>query len=358
MPLGFSRPLESVVPRPVFYKPVQLLGLTKPVFCKVGQKGDSMENEGTTYIGVDVSKDSLDVAFHGVKNVMHVGNDEAGVQKIVRLAVKRNAALVCFEATGGYEVKLWMALTEAGLNPAPSNPRMVRHFAQSAGRLAKTDGIDARVIADYAYAMKPRITPFPETDEIKEIVVRRCQLIEMITAEKNRLKITRNKVLKEDVQSNIEWLQAKLEKIDKDLEAAIKANPAWRDKAQLLRSASGVGKILSACLIAQLPELGTLNGKRIAALVGVAPLNHDSGNSHGKRSPWGGRSRVRAALYMATLAATRCNPVIRHFYQRLCAAGKLKKVAIIACMRKLLTILNAMVRNGTVWQPEFCALPY
>lgn len=317
-----------------------------------------MENEEKTYIGVDVSKESLDVAIHGAKNVMHVGNDEAGVQKIVRLAVKRHAALVCFEATGGYEVKLWIALTEAGLNPAPSNPRMVRHFAQSAGRLAKTDSIDARVIAYYACAMQPRITPFPEADEIKEIVARRCQLIGMITAEKNRIKITRNKVLKEDIQSNIEWLQAKLEKINKDLEAAIKASPAWKNKDQLLRSVPGVGKILSACLIAQLPELGALNNKRIAALVGVAPLNHDSGNSHGKRSPWGGRGRVRAALYMATLAATHCNPVIRPFYRRLCAAGKLKKVALIACMRKLLTILNAMVRNGTAWQPEFCALPY
>lgn len=312
-----------------------------------------MEHEEMTYIGVDVSKDSLDVALHGVKNVMHVGNDEVGIQKIMRLAVKRNAALVCFEATGGYEVKLWMALTEAGLNPAPSNPRMVRHFAQSAGRLAKTDSIDARVIADYACAMQPRITPFPDTDVLKETAARRSQLIGMITAEKNRLKITRNKVLKEDIQTNIEWLQAKLEKIDKELEAGIKASPAWKDKDLLLQSVPGVGKILSTCLIAQLPELGTLNSKRIAALVGVAPLNHDSGNSHGKRSPWGGRSRVRAALYMATLAATRCNPVIRPFYSRLCAAGKLKKVALIACMRKLLIILNAMVKNNTLWQPDY-----
>lgn len=312
-----------------------------------------MENEEKTYIGVDVSKDNLDVALHGVKNVMHVGNDEAGIQKIVRLAAKRNAALVCFEATGGYEVKLWIALTEAGLNPAPSNPRNVRYFAQSQGILAKTDSIDARVIADYAYTMKPRITQFPETNEVSEIVARRCQLTEMIVAEKNRLKMTRNNVLKEDIQSNLEWLQAKLEKIDKDLEASIKANPAWKDKNQLLQSVPGVGKVLSACLIAQLPELGTLNGKRIAALVGVAPLNHDSGKSHGKRSPWGGRSRVRATLYMATLAATRCNPVIRQFFSHLCAEGKLKKVALIACMRKLITILNAMVKNHTSWQPTY-----
>jgi transposase len=309
-----------------------------------------MENREQTYIGVDVSKDSLDVAIHGVRDVMRVSNDGAGVRKIVRLAVNRDAALVCFEATGGYEVKLWMALTEAGLNPAPSNPRLVRHFAQGAGRLAKTDVIDARVIADYACAMEPRITPFPETNALKEIVARRCQLIEMIVAEKNRFKTSRIKVLREDIQTNIEWLQTKVEKIDKELEAGIKVSPEWKDKDQLLQSVPGVGKILSACLVAQLPELGTLNNKRIAALVGVAPLNHDSGKSHGKRSPWGGRSRVRAALYMATLAATRCNPIIRQFYSRLCAAGKLKKVAIIACMRKLIIILNAMVKNHTLWQ--------
>lgn len=314
-----------------------------------------MENKEQTCIGVDVSKESLDVAIHGVKNLMHVSNDEAGVQKIVRLAVKRNAALVCFEATGGYEVKLWMALTEAGLNPASSNPRMVRHFAQSAGRLAKTDAIDAHIIADYAYAMNPRVTPFPETAELKEIASRRCQLQEILTAEKNRLHITRNRSLKEQIEAHITWLEEEMDKIDRDLKTGIKACPDWQEKDELLQSAPGVGEGLSTCLISQLPELGILDRRRIAALVGVAPLNRDSGHSHGKRRIWGGRSHVRAALYMATLSATRCNPAIRPLYLRLLEKGKTKKTAITACMRKLLIILNAMVKHHSYWR--FAAEP-
>ena len=309
-----------------------------------------MENQEQTCIGVDVSKESLDVAVHGVKNVMHVGNDEAGVQKIVRLAVKRNAALVCFEATGGYEVKLWMALTEAGLNPAPSNPRMVRHFAQSAGRLAKTDALDAHIIADYAYAMNPRGMPFPETAELKELASRRCQLQEMLTAEKNRLHTARNSSLKEQIQAHLAWLEEELDRVDSDLKADIEACPEWQEKDKILQSTPGVGKGLSTCLISQLPELGILNRQRIAALVGVAPLNRDSGHSHGKRRIWGGRNHVRAALYMATLSATRCNPAIRPLYLRLLEKGKTKKTAITACMRKLITILNAMLKHHSYWR--------
>lgn len=311
-----------------------------------------------TYIGVDVSKDSLEVAIQGVKNVMHVSNDDEGVQKVVRLALKRNAAMVCFEATGGYEVKLWMALTEARLNAAPSNPRMVRYFAQCAGRLAKTDAIDARVIADYARALKPRAVPFPETAELKELASRHCQLQEMLTAERNRLHITRNTDLKQQIQAHIAWLKNQLDEVDKDLKSGIKDCPEWKERDELLRSAPGVGEGLSTCLIARLPELGVLDRQRIAALVGVAPLNRDSGRFHGKRTVWGGRSAVRAALYMATLSATRFNPVIRQFYLRLLEKGKPKKTAITACMRKLLTILNAMVKNGKAWNPDCIGLSH
>ncbi len=316
-----------------------------------------MENQEKTYIGVDVSKDSLEVAIHGVRNPMHVSNDDAGITKIIRLAVKRHAALVCFEATGGYEVRLWMALTEAGLNACASNPRLVRHFAQSAGRLAKTDAIDAQTIADYAFALQPRTTPFPETAELKEIASRHSQLQEMLTAERNRLHMARQDSLKAQIQAHIAWLEKELAEINKDLRKGIKDSPEWLQRDEILRSTPGVGEGLATCLIARLPELGLLDRQRIAALVGVAPLNRDSGHYHGKRTVWGGRSPVRAALYMAALCATRCNPVIRRFYLRLLESGKTKKTALTACMRKLLTILNAMVKNGQAWNPNLLPHP-
>jgi len=308
-----------------------------------------MGNQERAYAGIDVSKESLDLAIHDERQQWHFTNDPAGLRQVITLLRKNKPATVCFEATGGYELPLWTTLTEAGMNPAPSNPRLVRHFARSAGRLAKTDALDARVIADYAYAMKPRVTPFPETEILKEIISRRCQLVEMISAEKNRLKSARNASVKDDIQATIKYLEERLKNIDKELGAGIKASPEWRKKDKLLQSVPGVGKGLSACLIAQLPELGLLDRCKIAALVGVAPLNRDSGKSHGKRTIWGGRSRVRTALYMATLSATRHNPAIRPFYIRLLERGKTKKTAIVACMRKLLTILNAMMKNKTAW---------
>ena len=308
-----------------------------------------MGNQEGSYVGIDVSKGSLDLAIHDERQQWHFTNDTAGIRKVMALLRKHMPAMVCFEASGGYEATLWIALTEAGMNPAPSNPRLVRHFAQSAGRLAKTDALDARVIANYAYAMKPRLTPFPETGVLKEIVARRCQLVEMLSAEKNRLKSVRNASVKDDIEATIKYLEERLENIDKELRAGIKSSPEWREKDKLLQSVPGVGKGLSTCLIAQLPELGLLDRCKIAALVGVAPLNRDSGNSHGKRTIWGGRSRVRTALYMATLSATRHNPAIRPFYIRLLEKGKTKKTAIVACMRKMLTILNAMTKHRMYW---------
>jgi transposase len=311
-----------------------------------------------TYIGVDVCKGSLDVAVHGSRNLMHVPNDDAGVQKVVRLAIKRKAVMVCFEATGGYEVRLWIALSEAKLKPAMVNPRLVRHFAQGLGRLAKTDAIDAHVIAAFAAGAQPRVTPFPtETAGLKEIATRRAQLAEMLTAERNRRHMARSAAVREQVQAHIDWLEKELGQVDKDLRVAIKLSPEWQERDELLQSVPGVGDGLSACLIARLPEIGILNRRKQAALVGVAPLNRDSGHYHGKRTVWGGRSAVRAALYMATLSATRHNPVIRRFYLRLLANGKAKKTALTACMRKLLTILNAMIRTGTPWNPNYVPHP-
>jgi transposase len=318
---------------------------SKPASCKEGPKVRGMEK---VFIGVDVSKGSLDVAIHGVKNIMHTSNDEAGYNKVIRLAKKRNAALVCFEATGGYEMGLYMALSEAGVLAASVNPRRVRDFARSMGKLAKTDTVDARVIAHFAASAPIVSKPIPATQELKEMVVRRSQLVEMIVMETNRLKRAKGE-LRGSIAEHIAWLQKELGDIDHQLRDSIGEDPEYREKDTLLQSTPGIGSTTSAALVVQLPELGTLNRRQIAALVGVAPLNKDSGTSRGRRVTWGGRGRVRAALYMATLVATRCNPAISSFYHRLLEGGKTKKVALTACMRKLLTILNAMIKHRVAW---------
>ncbi len=306
------------------------------------------------FIGVDISKDSLDVAIHGVKNLMRASNNQAGIQKVIRLAKKRNATLVCFEATGGYEMPLYIALSETGVPVAPVNPRQIRDFARSMGKLAKTDIIDARVIAHFAStASGLKSRPIPDTQELKEIVNRRIQLVEMITMESNRLRGA-GKDLRAGIEAHIAWLKQQLKDMDDNLKNHIEQDPVCQDKDALLQSTPGVGPTVSAALIAQLPELGNMNRRQIAALVGVAPLNRDSGMSRGKRTIWGGRGRVRAALYMATLAAIQFNPVIRSCYTRLVAAGKAKKVALTACMRKLLTILNAMIKHHIPWSYSPC----
>ena len=284
---------------------------------------------------------------------MRVGNDQAGFQKIIRLAEKRNAYLVCFEATGGYEMPLYIALSEAGLPVASVNPRQIRDFARSTGKLAKTDSLDARVIAHFGYAVRPAAHPISDTRELKVAQARRIQLLEMITAETNRLRGAPQS-LKQRIEAHIIWLKAELADTDRDLKDTIEQDPAWREKDSLIRSTPGVGPVLSATLVSQLPELGTLDRRQIAALVGVAPLNHDSGKMRGHRIIWGGRANVRATLYMATLVATRFNPVIQNFYLRLCSAGKKKKVALTACMRKLLTILNSMLKHHSSWSYSPC----
>ncbi len=309
-----------------------------------------MDSQNETCMGIDVSKDGLEVALHGSKGVMSVPNSEAGIQKVIRLAKKRNAVRVCFEATGGYEVDLWIALSEARLNPCPVNPSRTRHFAKSAGRLAKTDRIDAEVIADYAFAMSPQVKPFPDTADLKDLARRRSQLQVMIYQEHNRLRTARDERLKSRIESHIRWLEEELANIDRQTRKTIESNPEWEAKDTILQSVPGVGDGLSSCLIACLPELGTLDRRKIAALVGVAPLNRDSGTFRGKRTIWGGRANIRPILYMATLAATTFNPAIRRFYWHLIESGKNKKTALVACMRKLLTTLNAMMKHGEAWR--------
>lgn len=301
-----------------------------------------------TYVGIDISRSTLDVAVYGDDKLRQYKNNPDGIEKLCSLMNKIKPALIVFEATGGYEMPLYIALDQAGLPAAPVNPRQVRDFARATGKLAKTDALDAMIIARFASALLPNPRPIPESHEIKEIVARRNQLVNMIVAEKNRLHNTREKI-KERIQAHIEWLEEELDSTNKELSQAIEANPEWQKKNNLLRSMPGVGPVLATTLLAELPELGNLGRKQITALVGVAPLNRDSGTLRGRRTIWGGRATVRSALYMATLVATRFNPVIRQFYQRLVDAGKCKKVAIVACMRKLLIILNSMIRYNTKW---------
>jgi transposase len=305
------------------------------------------------YVGIDISKDSLDMAIHGSKKQYQFTNDASGIKKLCKELLKLQPALVVFEATGGYEMPLYLGLDEAGLPAAPVNPRQVRDFARSTGKLAKTDVLDARIIAHFGYAIHPLSHPVPTTQELKVAQSRRTQLLEMITAESNRLKGAPAK-LRKRLEAHIEWLKQELQDTDQELKDLIQQDPIWKEKDDLLQSMPGVGPALSATLIAQLPELGTLTRWQIAALAGVAPFNRDSGHLRGRRMVWGGRTQVRAVLYMATLVATRFNPVIRSFYLRLCAAGKRKKVALTACMRKVITILNAMLMHNTSWSPDYC----
>jgi transposase len=302
------------------------------------------------YVGIDVAKATLDVAVSNQKEIKHFSNDEEGIFKLVNYIKTQSPAIIIMEATGGLEKLVAASLVENGLLPVIANPRQVRNYARAKGRLAKTDVIDARILAEFAVDIHPEVRTLADeqTEEIKALLVRRQQIIGILTAEKNRLPIARQ-TIKPSILANIEWLKHQLKEIDEELDKQIKNSPLWREKEDLLKSTPGVGPILSRTLLGSLPELGQLNRKQIAALVGVAPLNRDSGSMRGKRTTWGGRGRVRAALYMSTLVATRCNPGIAAYYGHLLEMGKAKKVALTACMRKLLTILNAMVRDNQSW---------
>ncbi len=311
-----------------------------------------MNQESLLFVGIDVSKDRLDVAVRPTGEAWQVSHDSRGISRLVECLGELAPQLVVLEATGGIEIALAGELASSHLAIAVVNPRQVRDFARATGKLAKTDALDAHALAHFAQAMRPSSRPLPNTDtqELKALVARRRQLVEMITAEKNRFKAATRRI-RPKVEEHILWLEKNLEGLDQDLGDFIRSSSMWKDKDQLLRSAPGVGPVLSMTLLSDLPELGALNRGEIAALVGVAPFNRDSGAHRGKRKVWGGLSQVRAALYMATLVATRYNPVLRAFYQRLCDAGKPKKVALTACMRKLLTILNVMVKHNRHWNP-------
>jgi transposase len=305
------------------------------------------------FIGIDVAKAQLEFAGRPSGATGTVSNAVDGIDALVAQLRALTPALIVLEATGGYEAAAVAALATAGLPVVVANPRQVRDFARATGQLAKTDAIDAQVLALFAERVRPTPRPLPDeaAQALDALLTRRRQLIAMLIAERNRLLIARPAV-RRDLQQHIRFLERRLREADDDLHSAVKASPVWRVKDDLLQSVPGVGRVVSLTLLAELPELGRVSHKEIAALVGVAPLNRDSGTLRGKRLVYGGRAPVRAALYMAALVASKCNPVIRAFYQRLRAAGKPAKVALTACMRKLLTILNAIARSGTPWQPE------
>lgn len=305
------------------------------------------------YVGIDVSKATLDLASLPDAETWTVTNDDAGLAELLPRLVALRPTLIVLEATGGFESAAVAALAKLGLPVVVVNPRQVRDFAKSMGRLAKTDALDAFTLALFGERVRPAVRPLPDeaAQLLDALLTRRRQLIEMLTAEKNRLGFARGPV-RRDITQHLRWLEKRLADVDGDLTDAIAASPLYRAQDDLLRSVPGVGRVTAFTLLGKLPELGRLSRREIAALVGVAPLNRDSGQMRGKRFVWGGRAPVRAVLYMAALVGVKHNPRLRVFYERLCAAGKVFKVAITACMRKLLTILNAMARSGTPWQPE------
>jgi transposase len=302
------------------------------------------------FVGIDVSKRTLDVATTtGITR--QVANDEVGIAALVAELSTLRPTLVVLEATGNYQAGLVAALVVAKIATAVINPRQARDFAKAMGQLAKTDAIDAAVLARFAQAIRPepRTPVDAETVALDALLTRRRQVVGMITAETNRLQQSAATV-RTKIETHINFLRKELADINRELDEAIRNSPVWREHEDLLRSVPGVGRVLASTLLGELPELGKLNRKQMAALVGVAPLNRDSGMMRGKRTVFGGRASVRKALYMATLSATRSNPLIRSFYQRLCQLGKPKKVALVACMRKLLTILNSMMRDQKQWK--------
>jgi transposase len=304
----------------------------------------------TVFIGIDVSKRHLDVAQRPAGSPWQVSNDPAGITALVARVAAVAPTGIVLEATGGLEAPVAAALATAGLPVAVVNPRQVRDFAKATGKLAKTDALDAAVLAHFAEAVRPPARPLPDgaAQALSELLARRQQLVEMLTAERNRRSsLTAGRQLR--VDAHIRWLVAELADLTAELRQAIEASPVWRVREALLRSVPGVGPVVALTLVAELPELGAVDRKRLAALVGVAPLNRDSGRFRGRRAIWGGRARVRAALYMAALVGARHNPVLRAFAARLLAAGKPKKVVLVACMHKLLRILNAIARTGTPW---------
>jgi transposase len=305
------------------------------------------------FVGIDVAKAQLDIAVRPSGERWAVPNDADGVVTLVERLQALHPTLIVLEATGGLERIATAALATAGLPVVIVNPRQARDFARATGQWAKTDALEARALAHFADVIRPTPRPLPDTQtqELRALLSRRQQLIGMRTAEQNRLAGTSER-LTQDIEAHIAWLNARIATLDADLETMLRASPLWRENDDLLQSVPGVGPVCARTLLLELPELGTLTRQQIAALVGVAPLNCDSGTLRGRRTIWGGRAHVRTVLYMGTLVATRFNPQIKVFYQRLLAAGKRKKVALTACMHKLVTMLNAMLKHRTSWQAQ------
>ena len=308
-----------------------------------------MEQE-STYVGIDVAKAPVDVAVRPTGQRWVVSYDETGVGELVSQLENLGPALVLLETSGGLELPLVAALAAAALPVVVINPRQVRDFARATGTLAKTDALDAAVLAHFANAVRPSVRPLRDaaTQVLNSLVARRHQVMTMLVSEKNRLS-SATVAVHPRIEAHIAWLEGELDDLDEGLRQTLRRSPVWREKDDLLRTVPGVGEQISLTLLAYLPELGTLDRRQVAALAGVAPFNRDSGILRGKRAVWGGRSRVRAALYLGALSATRYNPVIRDFYQTLLTAGKPKKVALVACRRKLLVILNSMLRHRSPW---------
>ena len=310
-------------------------------------------NTGDRYVGIDVAQAHLDIGVRPSGEVWQVSYDTPGVANLLVQLAELAPTLVVLEATGGLETFLVGELAGAQLPVVVVNPRQVRDFAKAVGKLAKTDALDAQVLAHFGEATKPDLRPLPDdsTRELQALLARRSQVVEMVTAEKNRCR-TATQRLQPQIQEHIRYMEKQLKELEQGLSELLSSSPVWWAKEKLLDSVPGVGPVLTVTLLAGLPELGRLDRREIASLVGVAPFNRDSGTLRGKRTVWGGRSSVRATLYMATLAATRYNSVMRAFYQRLLEAGKPKKVALTACMRKLLTILNAMLKHNRSWNSK------
>lgn len=304
-----------------------------------------------TVVGIDVNKRLLEVQVHGAAESWQVGNDADGLRALVEQMAALQPALIVFEATGGYERRAVKALSEAGCVVAVVNPTRVRRFAQALGILAKTDKIDARVIAHFAEVVRPAANgqQTPLEEQLAACVERRRQLLVELVAEKNRLS-TCPACVREDLEEHIRWLEEHIARLEAEIKACIEQQPEWCERVRIIDSVPGVGPVTATTLVAELPELGEINRQKVSALAGVAPFNKDSGPKKGKRRISGGRSGVRRVLYMATLSAVRCNPVLRAFYESLLKRGKEKKVALTACMRKLLVIINAMVRRGETWR--------
>jgi transposase len=353
-------PRQPGVPEPVPERGAPSTGSSRNPNSRQGRQasphsqGRVMEQPPLTpgFIGIDVSKDRLDVHVRPSGRTFAVARDGKGLEQLINELRGLTPSLIVLEATGGFEITVAAALASAGLPLAVVNPRQIRDFARATGRLAKTDALDAQIIALFAERIRPEPRPIADADSqvLAELMGRRRQLVEMIVMESNRSRQARDPRVQRTIKTTLKTLEAQLAELDRHVNDIVRASPVWRAADDLLTSVPGIGDVTSRTLIADLPELGQLDRRRIAALVGVAPVNHDSGQMRGRRAIAGGRTNVRNALYMATLSATRWNPVISRHYQNLVERGRPKKVALVACMRRLLGILNAIIRTNTPWQ--------